>query len=90
MIDEFNNDCPYDFKNILFKREITSSGKFDSSNGTLSWVYTFGRKYIGNLIDASLSGNLHGVVQNKIGCYLGWWYKPQYITDGMQKYYNRK
>lgn len=69
MIDEFNNDCPYDFKNILFKREITSSGKFDSSNGTLSWVYTFGRKYAGNLIDASLSGNLHGVAQNKIGSY---------------------
>ena len=69
MIDEFNNDCPYDFKNILFKRKITSSGKFDLSNGSLSWVYTFGRKYIGNLIDASLLASLHNVAQNKIGSY---------------------
>ena len=39
MIDEKNNDVPYDFKNIRFKRGLTN-GLYDS-NATLSWVYTF-------------------------------------------------
>ena len=44
MIDEFNNDCPYDFKNILF----TTSGKYTNA-------YTF--SYTATVIkDASLLG----------------------------------
>lgn len=30
LIDEFNNDCPYDFKNIMFKRGILNSEKLSS------------------------------------------------------------
>ena len=40
MIDEWNNDCPYDFKNIQFKRPLTD-GEYDPDEGTDTWVYTF-------------------------------------------------
>ena len=33
MIDEYGNDCPYDFKNIQFKRSL--------KNGESNWQYTF-------------------------------------------------
>ena len=39
LIDEFNNDVAYDFKNIQFKRKITN-GQYDE-NGTETWCYTF-------------------------------------------------
>ena len=44
MRDEWNNECPYDFKNIQFKRNINLSRgypTYDSDYGTESWVYTF-------------------------------------------------
>lgn len=44
MKDEFDNECPYDFKNIQFKRKINLSNgypKYDEENGTDTWVYTF-------------------------------------------------
>lgn len=34
MIDEFNNDCPYDFKNIQFKRYKITSSNSSSLEGT--------------------------------------------------------
>ena len=40
MIDENNNECPYDFKNIMFKRPLTD-GYYDRDNGVDTWVYTF-------------------------------------------------
>lgn len=40
LIDEWNNDCPYDFKNIQFKRKLTD-GQYDPTNATDTWVYTF-------------------------------------------------
>lgn len=40
MIDEWGNDCPYDFKNIQFKRKLTN-GNLDETNGTDEWVFTF-------------------------------------------------
>ena len=40
MIDENNNECPYDFKNIMFKRVLTD-GNYDPDSGTDTWVYTF-------------------------------------------------
>lgn len=40
MIDEFNNDVPYDFKNIQFKRKLTD-GELDLDGGIDTWVYTF-------------------------------------------------
>lgn len=40
LIDEWNNDVPYDFKNIQFKRKITD-GTINPSTGTDTYVYTF-------------------------------------------------
>ena len=40
MIDENNNECPYDFKNIMFKRPLTD-GYYDRDSGVDTWVYTF-------------------------------------------------
>ncbi|MBP5687803.1 MAG: hypothetical protein J6X22_04075 [Muribaculaceae bacterium] len=40
MIDEWNNDCPYDFKNIQFKRALTD-GEYDPDEGEDVWCYTF-------------------------------------------------
>ena len=51
MIDERNNECSYDFKNILFKRKLTN-GEYDPDSGTLTWVYTFGKTS-----DASINNN---------------------------------
>ena len=39
MKDEFDNECPYDFKNIQFKRKLTN-GSYDDQ-GTDTWCYTF-------------------------------------------------
>ena len=43
MIDEFGNDCPYDFKNILFKRNINLDQGHPvlDESGEETWVYTF-------------------------------------------------
>ena len=40
MKDEWGNECPYDFKNILFPRKIFE-GKYDPTNGTDEMLYTF-------------------------------------------------
>ena len=40
LIDEFNNDVAYDFKNIQFVRKLTD-GEYDADTGTNTWVYTF-------------------------------------------------
>lgn len=52
IIDERQNDLPYDFKNILFKVKITS-GVLDLENGTESFVYTFNKH--SNNINSDLS-----------------------------------
>ena len=53
MIDEWNNDCPYDFKNVQFVRKITE-GEYDQ-DGVDTWVYTFtGFSYENNtLVDGT-------------------------------------
>lgn len=57
MIDEWGNDLPYDFKNIQFKRKLTS-GQYDPTNGTDTWVYTFNAILGGTQSDNSLGLNL--------------------------------
>ena len=54
MKDEFNNECPYDFKNIQFIRKITD-GELDLVDGVDTWVYTFtGFSYENNtLVDGT-------------------------------------
>lgn len=42
LIDEWNNDCPYDFKNIQFLKSIdVSNTDFTDNNGTEMYLYTF-------------------------------------------------
>ena len=55
MIDEFNNDIKYDFKNILFQRTITD-GSYDTG-GTNTWCYTLNIWYNNSCQDASVVGN---------------------------------
>ena len=40
MVDENENDIPYDFKNIMFTRKLTD-GELDLKNGVDTFVYTF-------------------------------------------------
>lgn len=53
MIDEFGNDCPYDFKNIMFKRYIVNElSKYFKNNSillidTLAINRNFGYLYVG-------------------------------------------
>ena len=39
LIDEFNNDVAYDFKNIQYVRPLTD-GEYDADHGEDTWVYT--------------------------------------------------
>lgn len=55
MIDEFNNDIKYDFKNILFQRKLTD-GSYDTG-GTNTWCYTLNLWYNNTCNDASVLGN---------------------------------
>ena len=58
MIDEFNNDVPYDFKNIQFKRKLTD-GELDLDSGIDTWVYTFTMSDLmaDKVVDISLKQN---------------------------------
>jgi hypothetical protein len=40
LVDEAENDVPYDFKNIMFSRPLTK-GKYDAENGVDTFCYTF-------------------------------------------------
>lgn len=73
LIDEWNNDIKYDFKNIQFNRTITD-GQYDE-NGTETWCYTLNVWYDDMCQDASIVGNtlpndegfVNGVYDNKFG-----------------------
>ena len=68
MIDEFNNDIKYDFKNILFQRPITD-GEYDEERGNDTWCYTLNLWYNSACVDASIVGNalFYGVYDNIFG-----------------------
>ena len=85
LIDEQQNDCPYDFKNIQFVRKI-KDGNYDAENGIETFVYTFNcyedgknkdcsDKCTGNtmaaLVSATLPNNVFLIVPtyNIIACY---------------------
>lgn len=55
LIDEWNNDVPYDFKNIQFIRPLTD-GEYDADNGEDNWCYTFSYWYNDRVIDSSTEG----------------------------------
>ena len=81
MIDEFNNDCPYDFKNIKFARMLNSDGGIvlvseempvagdeSDSDETVEYFYTFSFNDAGNILDVSLIGGSFGgyIIQNGV------------------------
>ena len=68
MIDEFGNDCPYDFKNIQFIRKLNESGL--SSTGIDNWCYTFTLYSVegDDYHDFSIYGDLHTDDGGIIGC----------------------
>lgn len=67
MKDEYNNEAPYDFKNIQFKRELSIDDDdveaLDFDEGISTWCYTFGGK-----VDRSIrQADLHTYNNNSIG-----------------------
>ena len=66
MKDEFGNECPYDFKNIMFKRTITlESGypELDLEGGEDTWCYTFtATKY--DIANDAWSGIIDGSLES--------------------------
>ena len=67
MKDEYNNEAPYDFKNIQFKRELSTDDDdveaLDFDEGISTWCYTFGGK-----VDRSIrQADLHTYNNNSIG-----------------------
>ena len=82
MIDEFGNDCPYDFKNIQFKRKTINGIYSGESLGTSNWVYTFNlyniqqnmqrgdASVLGNQLGNGDIGSVTGVHDNKIDNYV--------------------
>ena len=78
MIDEYGNDCPYDFKNIKFTKPIISETGTPDSN----FYYTF-CSYDGNssnIKDASIIGNNYNVYNNVI--------KPLFIIKKPKSFYS--
>ena len=75
LIDEFNNDVAYDFKNIQFFRKLDNNGHV-TNEGTEKWIFTFSLYNIEDdeLLDASLNypkfvtdeGGWHITSNNKI------------------------
>ena len=85
MIDEWNNDCPYDFKNIKFDRGVYYGGGIasDSEEDTHFYLFTFSFRTEDNqIIDTSIFGNngrllndegqISGVYGNVIGQYMAY------------------
>lgn len=67
MIDEWNNDCPYDFKNILFERRTYEDGELEKTKNDgdiLLYCYTFSwLDEPETVLDLSIYGN-NGYVYN--------------------------
>ena len=70
MIDEWQNDCPYDFKNIMFNRTVTAGGL--NINGvyyTFSWVNEANEVEDASIVGQTLTndeGSVYGVHDNLI------------------------
>ena len=62
MIDEFNNDIPYDFKNIQFK--------YSNDTKYPHYYYTFASGNVANNTDISLNPGDINVYNNIMGAYI--------------------
>lgn len=86
MVDEFGNDCPYDFHNVMFKRKV-NNGVYDEQSGTLTWLYTFdsgfgadvsfnaqfGNNVIKPYIVDDEGGNMHKLMDGTVFLGGGWY-----------------
>jgi len=61
MRDEFGNEAPYDFKNILFKRKVNTTGH-SSATGEDGWCFTF--NYFDQLSPVQVVHNGHDIVEH--------------------------
>ena len=70
MKDEYNNECPYDFKNIQFSRCLDEEGSLDLKNGETTWCYTFGGKQCDRSIrhDGLKEYNNNSIGTYYVGC----------------------
>lgn len=76
MKDEFGNECPYDFKNIMFSRTMTN-GEYDPQ-GQAAYAYTFNIFMSGIAADATVAQ----AAINQIQCF-GNKIKESYIHNNM-------
>lgn len=65
MIDEKRNDCPYDFKNILFYND-----KYTSSTTSDKYYYTFSYVVSGVLYDGTVEKQVTTCYGNNMGMYV--------------------
>ena len=69
MKDEWNNECPYDFKNIQFLRGLYVDGEGLAPEGEedfTTYCYTFGwEKKDGTMLDATIFGNNRHILNDK-------------------------
>ena len=70
MIDEWQNDCPYDFKNIMFNRTVTAGTlNINGAYYTFSWVNEANEVEDASIVGQTLTndaGNVNGVHDNLI------------------------
>ena len=70
MIDEWQNDCPYDFKNIMFRRTVTAGDlNIDGAYYTFSWVNKANEVEDASIVGQTLTNNegaVNGVHDNLI------------------------
>ena len=74
MIDEWGNDCPYDFKNIKFTKPIFS--ETDTPDSNFYYTFSYYKSYDSSINDFSVYNNVvaHNVYDNVI--------KPYYYFGG--------
>ena len=65
MIDEKRNDCPYDFKNILFYND-----KYTSDTTTDKYYFTFSYVVSGVLYDGTVEKRVTSCYGNEMGVYM--------------------
>ena len=66
MVDEWGNDCPYDFKNILFRKNFDQGGLSRVEVGRTEYVYTFAW-VADKMDDASIVANNGTILLNDEG-----------------------
>lgn len=70
MKDEWNNECPYDFKNIQFYRKLDSYGRY-SDSGVSTPVYTFNVGSTGDITVTAHTSSKMSCHDNTVCNYFG-------------------